>query len=416
MQSSRQIVFPLLLLAVAAACNASAGPDRGTRPEPLTALPRALTAPEQRVVAGSNAFAFGLLREVAQDDAAGNLFLSPLSASLALGMTMNGARGETLDGMRSALGFGGAALTEVNPAYHDLMALLLGLDPGVDLRLANSIWARQGFPILQSFSDDVSRYFNAEANVLDFNDAGAAGRINDWVKRGTGGMITTIVDPPIPADVVLYLINATYFKGSWSDRFDPAETHDAPFHAADGSLPSVRMMHRAGSARYFEAADARGVELPYGRDAFVMDVVLPATGRTVGDVVASLDTARWNGWLAGLRTGAVDVSMPSYRLENDRVLNPQLIRLGMQAAFTPNGADFTGLSPAGKQLFISKVRQKTYADVNEEGTEAAAVTSVGVSLTAMPVLPTFVFDHPFLVAIRERFSGTILFLGAVRAP
>ena len=416
MSARRFALLSLTLLPLVGACQASAGPDRGTRPDPLTALPRALTAPEQRVVAGSNAFAFGLLREVARDDAAGNVFLSPLSASLALGMTMNGARGATLDGMRSALGFGGAALTEVNPAYHDLMALLLGLDPGVDLRLANSIWVRQEFPILTSFSDDVSRYFDAEANVLDFNDAGAAGRINEWVKRGTGGTIPTIVDPPIPADVVLYLINATYFKGSWSDRFDPAETRAAPFHADDGSVPTVQMMHRAGSARYFEAADARGVELPYGRGAFVMDVVLPATGKTVGDVVASLDTARWAGWLGGLRTGEVDVSMPKYRLDNDRVLNSQLIRLGMQVAFTPNGADFTGLSPEGRKLFISKVRQKTYADVNEEGTEAAAVTSVGVSVTAMPVRPTFVFDRPFLVAIRERFSGTILFLGAVRAP
>ncbi len=404
----------LLVLAPAmAACSLFSGHER-TPTEPLTALPRPLSAAEQRVVAGSNAFAFGLLREVARADPTGNVFLSPISASLALGMAANGARGVTLDGMRAALGFDGAALDEIDPAYHDLMALLLGLDSGVDVRLANSLWLRQGFPFLPAYTDLVQRWFGAQVTALNFDDPAAPATINAWVSRGTGGKIPTIVDGPIGSEIVMFLINASYFKAGWRDRFDPARTTSTAFHRGDGGTTTVPMMRRAGEIAYFEAADARGVELPYGRGAFVMDVVLPDTGRKVGDLVASLNTARWNEWLARLDSTQVDLGLPRFRLTNDRLLNEPLVALGMRAAFTPNGADFTGMSPAGLQLYISKVKQKTYADVNEEGTEAAAATSVEIGVTAVPLRVSFIVDRPFLVAIRERFSGTILFIGVVQ--
>ncbi len=409
--------LPLLVLVPAlAGCSLFSGPEHTPAPtEPLTALPRPLSAAEQRVVAGSSVFAFGLLREVARGDPGGNVFLSPISASLALGMTATGARGETLDGMRNALGFGGASLDEIDPAYHDLMALVLGLDGGVDVRLANSIWMRQGFPFLSSFTDAAQRWFEARVTALDFNDPSAPATINAWVNEGTGGKIPTIVDAPIDPAIVMYLINATYFKASWRERFDPAKTVQTTFHRGDGGTQTVPMMRRSGDVVYFDAGDARGVELPYGRGAFVMDVVLPATG-TVGDLVASLDTARWAGWLARLHSTQVDLGLPRFRLTNDRLLNDPLVALGMGAAFTPDGADFTGMSPLGRKLYISKVKQKTYADVNEEGTEAAAVTSVEIGVTAMPQRISFVADRPFLVAIRERLSGTILFVGVVQAP
>ncbi len=410
MSSLSKTLAILALLPALAGCSSG---SNQTPTEPLTALPRPLTAAEQRVVAGSNAFAFRLLGEVARADPAGNVFLSPISASLALGMTANGARGETLDGMRSALGFGSAPLEQIDPAYHDLTALVLGLDRGLDVRVANSIWARKDFPFLPSFYDVGRRWFDAEVTTLDFDDPGAAPTINAWVNRSTGGKIPTIVEAPIDPAVVMYLINATYFKGAWRERFDPARTVQEPFHRGDGRTQTVPMMHRAGDVAYFEAADARGVELPYGRGAFVMDVVLPATG-TVGSLVAALDTTRWAGWLRQLHPTQVDLALPRFRLENDRLLNEPLMRLGMQVAFTAGQADFTGMSPAGKGLFISKVKQKTWAEVNEEGTEAAAATSVEISKTAMPVRTPFIVDRPFLLAIRERLSGTILFVGVVQ--
>lgn len=408
------------LLAVLVLSLTGCGIFHSTEPktkEPLTSLPRPLTAAEQRVVAGGNDFAFGLLREVVRDANGANVFVSPISASLALGMTMQGARGTTLDGMKLALGFGGAPAAEIGPAYHDLMALLLALDDAVDLRLANSIWTRQGFPVVPEFYDVATRYFHAEARSLDFASPAAAATINDWVKTATAGKIPTIVDPPIGDEMVMYLINATYFHGSWRDRFDAGRTQDASFHTASGGTSTVRMMRRSGSLQYFEAPDARGVELAYGRTAFVMDVVLPAAGQSASALALALDTARWAGWLRQMHGVEVDLALPRFRLENDRLLNEALKRLGMAQSFVPDGADFSGISStAGPHLYISRVRQKTYVDVNEEGTEAAAVTSVGVGVTSVPQRVTFTVDRPFLVAIRERFSGTILFLGVIAAP
>ena len=415
MSAGRAVLLLALAGLLAASCDRVTGPKNSGRPEPLTGLPRALTIGERRVLTGSNSFAFGLLREVVRADPGSNVFLSPLSASMALGMTMNGAVGPTLDGMRSALGFGSLPLSDVDSSYHSLINLLRGLDNGVDFRLANSIWARQGFPFRQSFYDATRQYFDARTAELDFSSPSAAQTINDWVKQSTGGKIESIVDPPIPAEVVMYLINAVYFKGSWRDRFDASATTRSPFTRADGTVATVDMMHRTGAVAYFQAAGARGVELPYGRGAYVMDIVLPENGRTLGDLVAGLDTTTWHQWLAAADTTEVVLSLPRFTLTNDRLLNDPLIRLGMDKAFTPDVADFTAMSPVGDRLYISKVKQKTFVAVNEEGTEAAAATSVEVSLTSMPLQVVFRVDRPFLVAIRERFSGTIVFIGAIGA-
>lgn len=405
----------LLLAVLLPACEASTGPGSGKTPEALRALPRALTTGERQTIASSNDFAFGLLRETAAREAQPNVFLSPLSASMALGMTMNGARGETLDGMRSALGFGERPLEELDASYQTLLDLLRGVDASVEIRIANSVWAKQGFPFEASFQSTVARYFDAEVATVDFGAPATLGTINGWVKRGTNGRIETILES-IPADAVMYLINAVYFKGSWRERFDPKATRDAPFTAADGSVRTVKMMHRVGGGRFFQAPGVRGVELPYGRDAFVMDVVLPDAGTSLASLVARLDAATWDGWLSQAHDAELDLSLPRFRAEQRFELNRPLIALGMGLAFTPDAADFTGLSPAARSLYISAVTQKTFVDVNEEGTEAAAATSVGISVTSAPQTVPFVVDRPFLVAIRERLSGAILFLGAIGAP
>lgn len=405
------------LAAILAGCKGVTAPGSGNVPAALDELPRALTASEQRVITGSNAFAFGLLRETARADTAANVFLSPLSASMALGMAMNGARGETLSQMQATLGFGGLALEEADRSYRSLIDLLRGLDSGVDMRLANSIWARSGFLFAQDFQDALGEYFDARATTLDFDDPTAAPTINDWVKQNTGGNIDRIVDAPIDPSLVMFLIDAVYFKGSWRNRFDPAETRDAPFHAAAGGTISVKMMHRTGDGSFFATPDGvSGVELPYSRGAYVMDVVLPPEGTPLGQLVATLDTARWDGWLAGLHTAELDLSMPRFRLEYEALLDEPLMRLGMTDAFSWPPADFTGMCVSRDDCYINFVKQKTYVDVNEEGTEAAAATSVGITPTSVRVPVRFVVERPFLVAIRERLSGSILFLGAIGAP
>jgi serine protease inhibitor len=397
-----------------ASCELFSGPGEDRAPA-LERLPRELSAAEQAVIESSNAFAFDLLRETAARDDSPDIMLSPLSASMALGMTLNGARGPTFAGMRDALGFDDLEQDEINASYRDLIALLLELDGAVDMRIANSVWARSGFAFHDSFLETVRQWFGAEVATLDFDAADAVPTINEWVDRSTNGRISEIVPAPIPGDVVMYLLNAIYFKGDWRDRFDRERTQDAPFTRADGSTKTVAMMSRGGGFDYHADADVEIAELRYGRGAFVMDIVLPREGRTVDDLIATLDETRWSAWIDGLDSSSIDLRMPKYRLEYDTSLNEPLIALGMQSAFGLTGdTDFTGLSPRGRELYISNVKQKTFINVDEEGTEAAAVTSVEIGVVSMP--PTMVVDRPFLVVIRERFSGAIMFIGKIGDP
>ena len=212
----------------------------------------------------------------------------------------------------------------------------------------------------------------------------------------------------------MFLINAIYFKGSWRDKFDRAETTDAAFHGIAGDQP-MKLMHRNGKTRMLYATDYAAVDLAYGNSAFTMSVVLPHAGVNVSTVAASLTATSWATLAAQFRESSGDVYLPRFKLEWERTLNGDLQSLGMHDAFVPDGADFTRMSPLGKKLYISIVKQKTYVDVNEEGTEAAAVTNVGISGTSAP--PSFRVDRPFIFVIRERLSGTIVFMGKiVRLP
>jgi serine protease inhibitor len=406
----------VLVTAAATGCDSLFGPKPDS--SLMRGLPRALSIEEHAVIHASNSFAFDILRETVRQQPADNVFLSPLSASFALGMTMNGARGTTQDGMRGVLGFGNMELAAVNEAYRALIDLLVRLDRGVDIRIANSIWALQGFPFHEDFYGTARRYFDAEVSTLDFARHDAAATINRWVAQKTGNRIEEIVEAPIPPDVVMYLINAVYFKGDWRVRFQRSLTADAPFRRADGSQATVRMMMHPQTEllhHYDAAAAVDVVELLYGRGAFAMTIVLPAAGVSVDDVIAGLDSEQWRGWLVALQERQLQFAMPRFRLEYETVMNEPLVTLGMGVAFgRAPGTDFRGLSPLGLELFISNVKQKTFVEVNEEGTEAAAATAVEISRTSGP--PSVTVDRPFLLAIRERFSGTILFIGKVGDP
>ncbi len=377
------------------------------RPAGQAAAP--LTVAEEGVITASNRFAFNLFREVNRSEAGANVFVSPLSASMALGMTMNGARGSTLDAMRGTLGFSQMPLRDINMSYKSLIALLLGLDHNVDMRIANSVWYRNDYPFEQAFFDTTRSYFNAEVAGLNFSDPNAPKTINAWVDRSTNGKIKDIVDRISPREV-MYLINAIYFKGTWTRQFDPARTRDDWFTAADGSRMPVRMMSQEGKHRYFQAGELEAIELPYGNGAFVMNVVLPAPGKDIDALIASLDTKQWQEWTNRFTEQQMLLQMPRFRIEYGKSFNQALQALGMGIAFGP-GQDFTGMSR--QNPWIDEVFQKTYVDVNEEGTEAAAVTKVVMAESAPPTMRV---DRPFIFAIRERFSGTLLFIGKIAAP
>ncbi len=307
---------------------------------------------------------------------------------------------------------------DVLASSRDLITMLRGLDPKVDFRIANSIWYRQQFApaIAPAFLAEASQYFDATTKGLDFAAPASLTTVNDWVKTSTNGKIPSIVDH-FSDELVMLLINAIYFKGDWREGFDRTKTVAGPFTLASGATVQVPMMHRKAMARAGVVGGRTVVELGYGGDAFAMSIVLPREGESVNTLVDSLGSTGWASALSPPTTIEVELTMPRFALSWEAELNESLQAMGMRQAFQARGADFTRLSPtAGHDLFISFVKQRTFVDVNEVGTEAAAATAVGISFVSLPQTMVVRVDRPFVFAIRERLSGTLLFLGKIVEP
>ena len=387
-------------------------------PVRITALPRALTAGEQRLIDADNRLAFKLLKQVTTEtsDTLPNLFISPLSIAMALGMTYNGAAGTTEEAMRATLELDSMSLAEVNEANRSLIKLLRGLDPRVRFQIANSIWYDPTFTVEPTFVDATRTYFDARVESIDFSSPAASQTINNWVKQQTQGLIPEIVPTPFPDGALMYLINAIYFKGDWTQQFDEARTQPRPFHLADGTTVNVPTMTYPHPARIrrVETPDASVVDLPYGGEAFSMTLVLPRDTATVDDLVAGLTFEQWHEWTDNLDSTGAQLYLPKFKLKNNLTLNATLQTLGMGIAFT-EFADFSRMSRSvGVQ--ITDVLHRTYVDVNEEGTEAAAATAVGMGVICVCEPPPIQIDRPFVFALRENLSGTILFMGVIRDP
>ncbi len=387
------------------------------KPAIITQLPRQLSAAERGIVQSTPDFAVNLLKAVNTGFAGKNVFISPLSASMALGMTLNGVGGDTYAEMRQALALPDQPLNELNAGYKALIALLQSLDPKVQFNVANSIWYRDTFgpAITPKFLTDVRDAFSAEARGLDFASPQAVPTINSWVRDKTENKIDKILDN-ISSATVMYLMNAIYFKGAWRDPFTKARTAPAAFTIPAGSTVMVDMMTRRSGFRANLVSGTQVVELPYGGDAWVMTLLLPPAGISIDDFVAALTPAAWTGFTGEAAESTAQLHLPRFKLSwTDENLKGKLSLLGMNKAFVPNVADFTPLSATlGRELYISNVVQKTFVDVNEEGTEAAAVTSVGVEVTSLPA--QIRFDRPFVFAIRERLTGTVAFVGKITNP
>jgi serpin B len=397
------------LLAVGyAAC--SEGPVEPGTPQPITELPRALSTLESRVLRASNAFAFSFAGELLPDGN-DNLFYSPLSASMLLGMVLNGADGRTYEQMRSVLALDGLSQEEINRGYADLTDLLLGLDPAVTVDVGSSVWTKQGFPVTPDFMSRVRDSFDAAAETVDFGNPATLGRINDWASESTQGRIEKIFDQ-LPGNVVMVLLNAIYFKADWTQRFERARTERAPFTRPDGSQVAADLMYLEGELRGRQGDGATLVELPYGGGAFTMVVALPDPGTTANELARNLTAETWNRWMNETSTGPAILRLPRFQLEWEMRLNEPLQRLGMTDAFEAGLADFRRMTPGGG-VWLDLVKQKSFVKVDEEGTEAAAVTGAVVVESAPMELRV---DRPFLFAIRERLTGTVLFLGIVNDP
>jgi serpin B len=328
-----------------------------------------------------------------------------------LGMVLNGADGRTYEQVREVLAFGSLSQEEINQGYADLTRLLLELDPGVTIDLGNSIWSRQGFPVQPGFLERVRTRFGAEAETVDFANPATLGRINQWASDATRGRIETIFDQ-LPGSVVMVLLNALYFKADWTQRFDRARTERAPFTRPDGSAVGADFMYLEDELRSSQIDGATVLELPYAGGAYTMVVVVPGPGSTAEALLRALTPERWQSWMDGLAPAPIVVRLPRFELEWEKRLNEPLQALGMTDAFDGGLADFRRLTPGGG-VWLDLVKQKSYVKVDEEGTEAAAVTGA-VVVESAPVEVRA--DRPFLFAIRERLSGTLLFFGLVNDP
>ena len=370
-----------------------------------------------KVTAANTRFSFKLFSEILKQNNSQNsqnIFISPTSVAIALAMTYNGAKGETQQAMAKTLELQGISLQEINSANAALIAAVQNADDKVQLNIANSLWAKQDINFNPDFLQTNQDFYNATVTNLDFSDSGAVNAINDWVKQSTNGKIDRIVQQ-INSDDMMFLINAIYFKGKWTKEFDPEQTTIGPFYLAAGEEKQHPLMSQSGKYSYYENKKFQAVSLPYGNDGRLsLYVFLPSDNSSLTAFYQDLNADNWEKWIAQFRNRQGSIRLPRFKINYDLTLNDALKALGMGAAFEPK-ADFSGI---GDNLALSEVKHKTFVEVNEEGTEAAAATSVGITLTSAPSEQPFQMnvDRPFFCAIRDNQTGTVLFMGSIVNP
>jgi len=412
MKKQWYILFVLCAVALMTACDATVKtPNDGTHDDYVPtggSGPIQLRAALLPQAVRDNEFALKLFRKMATSSSDSNIVVSPLSISLALGMAWNGSAAETKAEMTALLGMSDTPDSLINQYYEVMQKSLPVVDSSTTVNIANSLWYTTGFDVKASYLKVNQDYFDAQIRSIDFQQAWAKDTINAWVDAKTNHLIPTIVQST--KDQVMYLINAVYFKGAWVIPFDPVKTYRTNFTKQTGGTTPVKMMTMMDTVRYGETDNAQYLDLTYGNGAYSMTLVLPKTGFSTSDVLNGMSTATLNAAFGGLATREVQVSMPRFKVACDFDLVPTLKSLGMKLAFT-DLANFSGISDQG--LMISDVKHKTYVEVTERGTTAAAVTSIGIVTTAFPSFPTFTADKPFLFFIRENGSKVILFAGKI---
>ena len=375
---------------------------------------------EPKLVTAVNDFGLRLYRELASKP--GNVFMSPTSIQLALGMAYNGARGTSKDGMAKALGYGDMTLEEVNKANAELLALLANPDPKVDLYIANAVWAKAGVTYDAGFMQRCKDSFLAEPMTVNFALPEAADTINGWVKKHTRDKIPQIVSADAIREAIMVLTNAIYFKAGWTEAFPAGATQDSEFTTGDGTKITVPMMARSARMEYMENEQFQMVRLPYQGQFVGMYVMLPKPGVTLQDCVAKATAEQWKAWTDAMMKRQGELKLPRFKTDYSTSLKAALSALGMADAFDPDKADLNGILPEGattERVFISDALHKTYLAVDEQGTEAAAATAVIMGITSAPPPSepfSMVVDRPFLIAIADKPTGVILFLGSISSP
>ena len=415
------IVLLLLFLGAAtglslAACDQEATGRGMNIPEPDREIMEAFDA---ALANASNEFGLALFKKLVNDEE--NVFISPTSIYTALAMTYNGARGDTLAAMAEVLGVGGVELNRFNENNLARLYQLQEADSEVILNIANSLWMREGVEFNPHFVERNADYYDASVRELDFSTREAVDTINGWVDSRTNGLIEEIVEYPIDPDSILFLINAVYFLGKWSEPFDPDLTQEKIFYGPEGEIEDVPFMRGSDNYAYLEKeGEFQAVRLPYGEtERLAMYVFLPHGQQPLSQFVVGLDGDKWNEWRGQFETMQGNLFLPRFSMEYENTLNEVLKAMGMEIAFDEGRADFYDMvvRDAGDRLFISEVKHKSFIEVDEKGTEAAAATSVEIMPTSAPLDPFHMdVNRPFFFLIHDRETNEILFAGTVIDP
>ena len=410
----KNVLWVAVALMMVMGLGACSSDDQFTPDEPLPNEDNerkdiTLTRAEQTLVNSNNDFAFNLFRQVTSQKSE---IVSPISITYALGMLNNGAAGETQAEINKVLGFGVTGADGINAFCQKMLTEATKLDKLTKVMIANTIYMNKDYELKPDFISKAKTFYDATPETRDFHDGKTLGVINKWGSDHTEGMIPEVLTgDEFDPNAVSYLLNAIYFKGAWSEKFDKGNTKNELFHGYNGDT-QVPMMHQEHEFNYTETDDCQALRLPYGNNAYSMTILLPKEGKTVSDVLSTLTAETWQRYQ--LMGGAiVDVKLPRFESQSDVNLKSIMSALGMPRAFDDRLAEFPHF--CNVPTYIELMKQVARIKLNEEGTEAAAVTVIGIKMTALdPGEPQHVEFHatrPFLYVISEKSTGAIFFIG-----
>ncbi|KGL62540.1 serpin family protein [Polaribacter sp. Hel1_85] len=397
----KNVLIKVLFIVVLQSCSSTL-----KEKEPFNTIPKS-----EKFIESNNKFAFDIFKNIATTETNENFMISPVSLSLAIGMVYNGAESETKIAFENTLNYTDFLPNEINEINREISLNLSDNSVGSLFEIANSIWVEKTFSVKEDFINTNKNYYNAEVENLDFSDANSINIINNWVSGKTHQKIPTIIETISPTDV-MFLINALYFKSDWKYKFEEENTKEIPFYGAN-STENVEMMNLTNDLLFYENTSFSAVKLPYKNDKYTMTVILPKENKTTTDIINLLNTDNWKSWTENFKNQAINLTIPKFKSSYQKILNETLIDLGLGNAFSTN-ANFNGISDVS--LKISYVLQKTFIEVNEKGTEAAAVTVVGIETTSTQPNKEMIINKPFLYTITEKETGSICFLGKIGMP
>ena len=369
----------------------------------------------KKIISANNKLALNLLPNLESNEQ-GNIFISPTSLFMALSMVYNGADAETKEEMAKVLNSEEIDIAELNKANASLLSKLHNESENIDLKVGNSIWLNEKFHFQDEFAQNNRDYYDAEISEIDITDSKSADLINKWVADSTNNKIDEMVKAPLNQDLVTLLINAVYFKGEWKYKFYENETVEKPFNLENGTTKTIPLMSLNEELSYMENDHFQAVSLPYGEGDMSMNVFLPRENSSIQEFEKTLTTKKLDRWNSEFYPTVGNVMLPKFKMDYEVELNDALKKLGMREAFYQD-ANFSKMIGENKKIQISLVKQKTFIDVNEKGSEAAAATSAIMVPTSEPANAfQMEVNRPFFFTITHQATGAILFMGSIADP